>query len=129
MRVSFTYGTSNGRGRIVLDRIAGEQVVGTSDGPFTPGLNSGHWVELRDASDRTLFTVVEHQLVPESAEGPGPDGGFMNVPVCPSNGIILLTNLPNDAAATHVVFFGDALDGVADSGPTREIARFALPGF
>jgi hypothetical protein len=127
LRLTFTYGTVGGRAEIVLGQAAMSSVTRPSDGPFSPGANAGSWVELRDASNATLYTRQVFELIPESLEGPGPDGGFVRVAVCPMDSSIIVDNVPNAAAATHVVFFSDPIDGMPFGAPTREIARFALP--
>lgn len=128
MRLELRYGeTAEGRGEIVLENIAGETVVGTEDGPFMVGTHSGSWIELRDASDATVYTRGIFELVPESVEAPGPDGGFVRADTCPEPGTIRLNNFENDAAATHLVLFGEPLDGTTTSEASQELARFTLP--
>ena len=128
MRLELRYGeTAEGRGEIVLESITGETIVGTEDGPFMVGTHSGSWIELRDASDATLYTRGVFELIPESLEAPGPDGGFTRVATCPEPGTIRLTNFANDAGATQLVLFGEPLDGMTTSEASRELARFTLP--
>ncbi|MCC7540871.1 MAG: hypothetical protein IT379_31930 [Deltaproteobacteria bacterium] len=130
MRLGFRYAEdAMGRGEIVLEDILERTVISPEDGPFMVGVHSGSWVELRDASDRTLFTRGIFELIPESLEVPPPpdgDGGFMRVPTCPDPGFIFV-EVENDPAATHVVFFAEPLDGITTSELSREIARFTLP--
>ncbi len=118
MRLRFAYTP----GVVTLTEILDEQIVQGSDGPFSPRTHSGSWVELRDAADTTLYTSLEFQVVPESMEAL-PGGPIV---VCPEDGLLQLTNFPNDPAATQVVFFQEALDGEL-GGPTIEFLRFDLP--
>lgn len=128
MRLELRYAeTAEGRGEIVLESITGETVVGAEDGPFMVGTHSGAWVELRDAGGATLYTRGVFELIPESLEAVGPDGGFVRVETCPEPGTIRLDNFENDPSATHLVLFGEPLDGVSTSEASQELARFTLP--
>lgn len=127
MGLSFDYGLMGGA-QITLTEVTEDRVVQPADGPFSVETHAGAWVELQDAAGVTRYTRGVFELIGESLEAPPPpgDGGFSRVDRCPDVGSIRLSNLPNDAAATQVVLFQEALDG-RSGGPTIELARFALP--
>ncbi len=128
LRFELTYRLNeSNQAEIELENIAAEAVVQDSDGPFSTETHSGHWAELRDDQNQTLYTRQVFQLIPESVEVfPGPDSGFSNVTQCPEDGVIRLQNMDNIASATQLVLFQDEIDG--KDGPTIEFARFYLPG-
>lgn len=127
LELIFRYGLENQQGYITLTQAREATVVRPSDGPFSVEANAGHWAELRDAQNQTLYTRGVFQLIVESLEAPpAGDAGFVRIDQCPDFGEIRLDNLPNLAGATEVVLFQDAIDG-AFGGPTVEVARFTLP--
>lgn len=125
MRLSIHYWLDDeGNARIALERITGGQVAFSSDDPVSIETNSGSWVELRDDSDKTLYTRYFYELVPESLETPEPS----NHPFCPWDGVIRLSNFPNSPDAEDLVLFQEQVDGVVGQ-PTIEFARFRLPAY
>jgi hypothetical protein len=119
MRLHFEYEP----GVVTLTEITEEEIVLPPDGPFDPDENSGSWVELRGADEAVLYTRLMHTLVPESVEVVGPLG---QLPTCPEDGFIQITNVPNDPAMTQVVFFQEPIDGESTL-QTIELMRFELP--
>lgn len=129
MTVEFSYNSAGAgdRALITLETFVETTFFSDSDGPFTIEENSGHWVELRDANDKTLYTQTKFSIISDFMEAfPGPDGGFVNIPGCLKIGTLRITNMANPPEATQIVFFQDAIDGM--DGPTIEFARFDLPG-
>jgi hypothetical protein len=119
MRANFEYAD----GVVTLVSIADEQIVQPSEGPFSPEKNSGTWIELRDASDTTIYTRGFFELIPEAVEVFDPPSW---IPQCPGDGSLFLPNLDNAAAATQLVFFQEAVDGEMTLD-TIELMRFDLP--
>lgn len=112
---------------VVLDKITGRSAARPSDGPFSVGDNSGSWLELRDEDDAPLYTRGVYQLVPEYFEVPPPPGGdFENVVECPTEGALVVHDVPNDERATHVVLFQEPIDGEL-TFETVELLRVPLP--
>ncbi len=101
-----------------------DMVIAPSVGPFEPGKNSGYWIELRDSSDRKLFTRLVRD--PTRLEvPPPPDGGpFTNLLVPECTPKTILADLPNDPSATKIIVFGDGY--VEPKSGARELGRFQL---
>jgi hypothetical protein len=111
---------------LVLDGVRGTGVAQSTDGPFSTETHSGSWAELRDADDNVLYQRTVYMLFPEALEAPTEDGGFEQLPQCPDDSSVRLSNFPNLAGATQLVLFNEVVDG-EPGGPTVEIARFDLP--
>ena len=91
------------------------------------GGNSGSWLELRDEDDRPLYTRGVYQLVPEFVEVPPPPGGdFENIIECPTEGVLVVHDVPNDTRAAQVVLFQEPIDGEL-TFETVELLRLPLP--
>lgn len=83
---------------VQLESFVGRDVAFTSDAPLDPNVNTGFWVELRDANGGLLFT--RGFFDPTSIEAPPPpDGGSFSrftVPWCDAKRFSVdVANLPN----------------------------------
>lgn len=119
MQLTFVYQGAS----VYITRVGARDVapVGDSTRP-QPGVNSGYWVSVHDASDAVLFT--QSFFDPTVQEGFGGDGGFSNstLPVCDPKSFIV--DVPNDAAARAVVVYGSPY---GTQNVATEIGRFTLP--
>lgn len=126
MNLVFEYGIDGtGEAFIELSMIGADDVVIPSDGPFSPGVHSGSWLELQDANGQAIYTRLT-ELVPEFVEAPGENGGFEQIPVCPTAGQFRISNLERTVDADDVVLFAEPIDGEM-TFQTSELARFPLP--
>jgi hypothetical protein len=109
--------------RLAITSVQGTtMVLGTSTGPYTAGVNAGYWVEVRDASESTLY---QHWILdPTTMEAAGPDGGFMQIAIPYCQEKTVMADVPNDPNVQTIVFFGS---DYGTSSAAHELARFHVP--
>ena len=100
-----------------------EATSATGDGPFTPAKTTGYWVELRDASNRILFTrkIVDPSHAETPRESESDPQRRVALEMCAPKAIFF--ELPQVSGATQLVMFGSPY---GTDSPAEEIGRFTL---
>jgi hypothetical protein len=116
LRVTIAYQGS----RVAIIAAKGvDSLPDTGSSPLTPGVNSGHWFEIRDATNALLYTHLFQD--PTSQEVFGPNGQ-LPIPFCDEKQFEL--RMPNDSAGKDLVLYGSPY---GTSQVASELARFHLP--
>jgi hypothetical protein len=97
-----------------------DMIIGGSDGPFTPGTNSGFWAEVRTASGKTTFTRL--LMDPTRQEAPAGNGGFTNSTIDKCIAKTILVDVPRSPSGSVLVVFGSPYGQATAS----ELGRFTL---
>lgn len=97
------------------------------------GRNAGFWMELQDDATTPLFHRPLNEPMANSVEVHSPDGKIERVFGPPQDGIFEVL-VPDDPRARDLVLMGRpvstadrTLEADADTGTTRELARFEIP--
>ncbi len=114
LRLQLTYqGTDIG----VNDARGVDMILAPADGPFTPGVIAGYWVEARSGSTTTYQHLLQD---PTTMEAVGEGGGsFKQLPIDRCTAKLILADVPNDPSTTDLVIFGSPYgtnDGAVELG-------------
>jgi hypothetical protein len=119
LRLTFSYQSD----RLAIVGVQGvTMMMPPGHGPLEAGVDAGYWVELRDASGRTIDTrVTADPTIVEIPPAKGGDLGSETLPFCSDKIFQIL--VPNDPSASTIVAFGSPY---GSPKPASEIARFGL---
>jgi hypothetical protein len=114
LRLQLTYqGTDIG-----VDEARGvDMILPPADGPFTPGVVAGYWVEARSGKTTTYQHLFQD---PTKMEAVGEGGGsFMQLPIDRCTTKLILADVPNDPSTTDLFVYGSPYgtnDGAVELG-------------